>query len=583
MVYTRYQAEYIFPSPYDADGWEPPKEMEPTQASLILLEKFFKDVDRPRGGEIAHVHQMLDLGSVFVTGKKETIPQWFADSIVLHDLFGRLTKADRDNGRGEYARYLTEGFMDYRLSMIDDSSDLELAKIYSILQDQVIIGESAKKHRQQALYMYEQDGESHDLDPVLTHAIHSEYQGILPSKYWQIAAPRLYGEEMRELVKNTHIESAVIKGLEILDNLKNPKEGRDMALLHDMLEAESFYIPLLEALRYDALAAEIESTCKIHRLTKQGRRGLIDKATEMYREAAKVDPALVAKEMFGLKEAPEIKWIVNQTSDDARQGLNCRFGEMNIELCSGEMVRVKFRQKSIGSLAAKLQAKEGIEDYNVMDLLGFTVIAGEEAHGQDAYKDLTEKKLAKIIEKQTVRLKEHFERVLYIANENDNIEFQASNSKKKPIRVEGGSQFTAQVGVDSIFDGMNRDVAGVKTEDSLDVYQVAKYTANITTEQIDGSRMALPVELQCVTGYDHMQSKVGVTNHSMYKSSQGRPLSYEEKASVITFVEYIHKRRHFFGEYGINERSYNLGKSAVRHILQGVYPQFAKNAWNNVK
>ena len=85
------------------------------------------------------------------------------------------------------------------------------------------------------------------------------YEDELPEKLWTIIQPYLDFEHMAGFVDRIDIDAIVIKGCELVDNIKNPSSNRQSAWLQDVLEAESFYAPLLELLKFDGLASLLRS------------------------------------------------------------------------------------------------------------------------------------------------------------------------------------------------------------------------------------------------------------------------------------------------------------------------------------
>lgn len=586
----------------------PPARLEPTQGALILAEKLGKDSDRPDGGALAHAGRVLRLGAVFAAGKPSLTNSAMADLLVLHDVPGRVinrkyqdeAKRVTDRNYDNYRKDMHEGLRDYLDSLKTEPGGVSADMMVGMLFDQVKLGEEAKEHRRRALQVYmEQNGGGNgevfgfDQQPqggeLLTHgdeldAINKHHLRAMSPQYAGLTAPRILYDKKSQLAHETHGMAVFAKGVETLDKLKNPKTIRDdAALLHDILEAESLYRPMLEAYGFHALAAEIDSICKIHRVEMQGESQLVEEAAEMYRKYSKIDPGVVIQRMFGLSEPPEVKWIVNETDAvDIKKGVNCRFAEMNVVLPSGKTCRIKFRQKSIGSMADKLlgkkksaekkraEGKEGDSGYEMMDVLGFTLIVGDEAHQEDAYDGMTDHELAEAAIAQTQELKDSFEAIVQTVLEDDGIRLSSPEPSKRPVHIQGTHTFTEGVGARGIQQRFGDDIVGVRSyDDTRLVYQVAKVT---------GFMDNVPFELQCVGHHDHEQSRTGPLSHDAYEAVKRLDKeTYRDdtaiRAEIARALTAINKARHDFGNP--NRISCLAGQLALLQLQAGLLPDDA--------
>src|SRR5690606_25202348 len=104
----------------------------------------------------------------------------------------------------------------------------------------------------------------------ISEIISGKYKGKLPPETWSVAQPYLDFKHIGEFIDTIDIDSIFIKGCELADNLLYPASDRESAKLQDVLEAESFYAPILELLKFDGLASLLRSRAHMVRLEMRG-------------------------------------------------------------------------------------------------------------------------------------------------------------------------------------------------------------------------------------------------------------------------------------------------------------------------
>lgn len=564
-------------------------DIEVSEEALVLLDVLRNDLDRPEGGAIRHAIDTVKITAIFAKQVNGKIPPEVLEAALLHDLYGRMSKRDgyAEQLRGEYLKYCSN--RDAKIDKIESTGERRLAyesleKIKYILHNQVVLGVSARNFRKQAYEDMEASGDS-DLSQRFSKKI-----------------PPLLGEEMRNILYSTFIESNVIKASEMLHKIRSPKLGKPSeeykkALYDNIVEALSFYVPLLEAIRHEALASDLESACNIQGLRILGEGHFVDQAVELFREAEKADIGEIAKNMFGLSEKPDIKWIINESGADILKDTNCHFGEMKV-MINGSPTRVKLRIKSIGSIARKLKEKseEGKPDYSVMDLIGFYVLSGEEAHNIESKGE----DLRVIIGNQTKTLAENFKTLasnLVSQAESNNFKWDSPGGHKSSIHIQGDRELCEALSRkncdESYCDKVYNDMESEEWRN--DRYPVAKITGRFKQSNLPGGdidalgltdlksineirRAGIPVEIQVVRVYDHMLSKIGERNHSLYRSGLAEDVANVRK--LVKFIKDMYNRRHFYGETGHNERSQDAGVLAMIALGIGIFPDYAKDGWN---
>lgn len=204
-------------------------ELTPSQKIAIdVTEKYVNETQNERSELIEHARRTADLVHVFIG---EDMPSKAVDAALLHDIGDRVNGGDaKKKGPASAAlvNYLTDPSI----------QEEEALYVVSILKDMVTIEDSATQYREDD----EHKIGLNENDP----------------DFWSKQTPSIPLDAMFEISQNTNIESVLIKSCEILDNLRYPAKT-DLATMHDILEAESFYAPFCEILGYDGLAMEIRS------------------------------------------------------------------------------------------------------------------------------------------------------------------------------------------------------------------------------------------------------------------------------------------------------------------------------------
>lgn len=512
-----------------------PEEWRPSDGAKYLLHGLADDIDRSGRGAIRHAVGTLRNLSIFCKTVSPERRQQMADAALLHDIPGRILHQETVE-RAELSRQLEGAWAEYILEAGDDNP------VHNFMHDQVVIGMGARDYRE-GIKRQLASGE-------IEHVNDSSYDGELDQCDWKTDIPTIRGAELEMLSRQVNVESLFIKAAEILNNIQHPPKN-DSQQLRNILEAESFYTPMLEAMGYDAMAAELASICHIYRLYGQGCSDVVERAARMYHKYAKQDPAELAMTMFGLSEPPEVKWIVNKTSDDIYGGINCRFAEMTIPIAGVER-RVLFRQKSIGSMAKKLVRSD--EGYLPLDAFGFQVIIKSDDNSLDARRhyELSDEEIEKMHTSQTAELGEAFAAFATGVLGSDKVALQSTNGVRKPVFVQGEASFVQQVmdaGSGEHGGGIGQEI---KTGDRIP-YRVAKATGVIGE---------LPVEVQMLTELDRKLGRTGETSHIAYKNGGN---------DALRWIQILHRRVEHMKAGDGNPISREVGRVAVRAVLRQLY------------
>lgn len=519
-----------------------PQEWFPSSEALEFVDLLVCDVDRRDGEAIHHALNSLKNLSLFCKTLSRERRLDMADAMLLHDIPGRILHRESEE-RAELSDDLQEGWKEYIQQLkINNRSQA----IVDYMHDQVVIGMSARAYRESI--KFQSNGISlHDKEMINN----ASYDGMVNVAGWGIDMPRVRGDELAVLSGEVNIESLIIKAAEMLDNIKNPPE-QDSQQLRNILEAESFILVALEVLGYDAMAAEMASSCNIYRLRGQGRGDLVERAADMYREYSKKDPAELAVQVFGLSEKPDIHWIVNETSEDICSGINCRFAELIIPI-AGVPRRVLFRQKSIGSMAKKM-SKKG-ENYTIMDALAFQVVcdAGDDTLDKKHHYEMTDEEIDRIHTVQTDDLANVFSSFVSTIFADERLRVQSGDGASSPVYVQGNDSY-----IDAVYSKLaleHKEFVGRELKEQETPYRVCRATAFVDD---------FPVEVQLITDLDRKLGRTDATSHVAYKNGNGN--------NSLRWMHQLHRRLEYMKSGDGNPISRAIGRQALLAVMRGVYP-----------
>lgn len=510
------------------EKYEIPEEWLPSAGACKVVSILKDDIDRPDGEAVEHAVRSLKTLATFCKNVEPKRRQAMADAMLLHDVLGRTLHEETEE-RWLLSSYLQDDLKEYVKSP-------EGRTAFTYMHDQVTIGAYAREYRESM-----KEGLLNDPD----------YDGMLNVDAWKVDVPAIDGDGLQALSKKVNIESLIIKAAEMLDNVKYPPK-QDSQQLRNILEVESVYSPMLEALGYDAMAAEMASTCHIYRLYGQGQGDIVEKAAQTYQEYSREDPADIIQQALALEEKPEVKWIVNQTSDDIKSGINCRFAELEVDF-HGMKRRFLFRQKSIGSMAKKLYRKG--DDYNLLDVFGLQMIvdAGDQTLNKMHHYEMSNEQIDRIHGVQVEDLTDCFSEFAKVVLTNPKLDLCSTNGYRKPIFVQGDEDFIAKV-----FSGLPSDMVSEIGQEEDRRKSVPYRVAKMTTK-LDGK----PVEVQMITDLDRKLGRTGETSHIAYKNGGGN--------DGIRWIQYLHKRMEYMKTGEGNPISREMGELAVRAVMRGIY------------
>ena len=483
----------------------------------------------------------------------DDLPPEAASLSLIHDVADRMFNKKSTKYNDVWARNAADalyGFMDDEKISHD-----QLEYSASLLADMAKIEQSAAHHRKLMAEIAEE--ESNEDYQEIYSLVDERHMGEVFPEQWAIAQPLLDLDHMRLEMDKVNIEAFIIKGAEIMDNLQNPSSRRESAVLQDVLEAESFYAPILEAMGYEAFAAELRSVAKIRRLIGQGREDLVENAKEVQDRVLRVGMEKIAGRIFGVNDGT-ISYAIRKDEDSGKYSTH--MGEFAADTEYGNTVAGNWRIKTVGSLADKLKGGDGI-----MDIVGMMVISRD--------RETTACDFAHFI---ADRLKE-FRPV-------------CARNKNKPIYIQGTKEYVDIVEQNLRELGMSSDEYLIKidTDEKCEkrgypIYEISKVTFVVVVDNVE-----IPVEIQFITKDERCRARTGEVSHIAYKYLQSQGFGKDnlekettrqrvERMKIVSLAEEVlgalYKRRYDMknskntGDLGLNPKSLSNEDKFIESLI----------------
>ena len=484
----------------------------------------------------------------------DDLPPEAASLSLIHDVADRMFNKKSTKYNDTWARNATDALYEF---MDDENISHDQLKYSAcLLADMVEIEQNAAHHRKLMAKIAEE--ESNDDYREAYSLIAERYMGKVSPDQWRVAQPLLDLDHMRMGMDKVNIEAFIIKGAEIMDNLQYPSSKRESAVLQDVLEAESFYAPILEAMGYEAFAAELRSVAKVRRLIGQGKEDLIKSAKETQDRILQVGMDKIADKIFGVNDGT-INYAIRKDEDSGEYSTH--MGEFAADTKYGNMVAGNWRIKTVGSLADKLKGGDGI-----MDIVGMMVISRD--------RETTACDFAHFI---ADRLKE-FRPV-------------CARSKNRPVYIQGTKEYVdaveqnlRELGVGSDEYLVKIDTDEKREQRGYSIYEISKVTFAVDVDDVE-----VPVEIQFITKDERRRARTGEVSHIAYKYLQskgfGKDNLEEETASqrdnrmmIVNLAEEVlgalHKRRYDMkaskntGNLGLNPKSLSNEDKFIESLIE---------------
>ena len=483
----------------------------------------------------------------------DDLPPEAASLSLIHDVADRMFNKKSTKYNDVWARNAADalyGFMDD-----EKISHEQLEYSASLLADMAKIEQSAAHHRRQMARIAKEES-NEDYQEIYSLVAERSMDEVSPEQ-WVIAQPLLDLDHMRLEMDKVNIEAFIIKGAEIMDNLQHPSSERESAVLQDVLEAESFYAPILEAMGYEAFAAELRSVAKVRRLIGQGKEDLVKSAKETQDRVLQVGMDEIADKIFGVNDGT-INYAIRKDEDSGEYSTH--MGEFAADTEYGNMVAGNWRIKTVGSLADKLKGGDGI-----MDIVGMMVISRD--------RETTACDFAHFI---ADRLKE-FRPV-------------CARNKNKPIYIQGTKEYVDIVEQNLRELGVSSDEYLIKidTDEKCEkrgypIYEISKVTFVVVVDDVE-----IPVEIQFITKDERCRARTGEVSHIAYKYLQSQGFGKDnleeettrqrvERIKIVSLAEEVlgalYKRRYDMknskntGDLGLNPKSLSNEDKFIESLI----------------
>lgn len=483
----------------------------------------------------------------------DDLPPEAASLSLIHDVADRMFNKKSTKYNDTWARNATDALYEF---MDDENISHDQLKYSAcLLADMVEIEQNAAHHRKLMAKIAEE--ESNDDYREAYSLVAERYVGKVSPDQWRVAQPLLDLDHMRMGMDKVNIEAFIIKGAEIMDNLQYPSSKRESAVLQDVLEAESFYAPILEAMGYEAFAAELRSVAKVRRLIGQGKEDLVKSAKEIQDRVLRVGMDKIADKIFGVNDGT-INYAIRKDEDSGEYSTH--MGEFAADTKYGNMVAGNWRIKTVGSLADKLKGGDGI-----MDIVGMMVISRD--------RETTACDFAHFI---ADRLKE-FRPV-------------CARSKNRPVYIQGTKEYVdaveqnlRELGVGSDEYLVKIDTDEKREQRGYSIYEISKVTFAMDVDDVE-----VPVEIQFITKDERRRARTGEVSHIAYKYLQSQGFGKDnlekettrqrvERMKIVSLAKEVlgdlHKRRYdminskITGKLGINPKSLSSEDKFIERLI----------------
>ena len=484
----------------------------------------------------------------------DDLPPEAASLSLIHDVADRMFNKESTKYNDVWARNAADalyGFMDDEKISHD-----QLKYSACLLADMAEIEQSAAHHRRLMAKIAKE--ESNEGYREIYSLVAERHMGKVSPEQWAIAQPLLDLDHMRLEMDKVNIEAFIIKGAEIMDNLQHPSSKRESAALQDVLEAESFYAPILEAMGYEAFAAELRSAAKVRRLIGQGKEDLVKSAKETQDRVLQVGMDEIADKIFGVNDGT-INYAIRKDEDSGEYSTH--MGEFAADTEYGNMVAGNWRIKTVGSLADKLKGGDGI-----MDIVGMMVISRDR--------------------KTIARDFAHF-----IADRLKEFRPVCARGKNRPVYIQGTKEYVdaveqnlRELDVDSDEYLVKIDTDEKCEQRGYSIYEVSKVTFAVDIDDVE-----IPVEIQFLTKDERHRARIEEISHLIYKYLQSLGFSEDnlekettrqrvERMKIVSLAKEVlgalHKRRYDMkaskntGDLGLNPKSLSSEDKFIESLIE---------------
>lgn len=515
-----------------------------------VLDSYISCTEGEREDFKDHAYRVYNIVKAYTS---DDLPPEAASLSLIHDVADRMFNKESTKYNDAWAKSAADAL--YKFMDDENISHNQLKYSACLLADMAKIEQSAAHHRRQMAEIAKE--ESNEDYRKIYPLVAERHMGKVSRDQWRVAQPLLDFNHMGMEMDKVNIESFIIKGAEIMDNLQHPSSERESAVLQDVLEAESFYAPILEAMGYEAFAAELRSVAKIRRLIGQGKEELIESAKEIQDRVLQVGVDKIADKIFGANDGT-INYAIRKNEDSGEYSTH--MGEFAADTKYGNIVAGNWRIKTVGSLADKLKGGDGI-----MDIVGMMVISRD--------RETTTRDFAHFI---ADRLKE-FRPV-------------CARGKNRPIYIQGTKEYVDVVekNLHKLGVGSDKYLVKIDTNEKCEKRGYSIYEVSKVTFAVDIDDVETPVEIQFLTKDERRRSRKEELAHLIYKylQSLGFGKDYLEKETarqrydrmmIINLAKKVlgdlHKRRYDMidskntGNLGLNPKSLSNEDEFIENLI----------------
>lgn len=455
------------------------------QAACKSLNIYAGAVTSERADLVSHAERTVGLLKSFAGSR---VPPEAFSAAMLHDVVDRFINTKSTKYTPEKTTAAQDALMEF---FTNPELDYEQGRYIScLLADMVHIEVESGRHRVE-MAKYARNGEGGTVSPEVVEMMSDHYQGAIPADVWQKTEPLLDFERMRSFLSEVNIEALLIKASELLDNMQNPSSKRKSALFQDVLEAESFYAPIIEVIGFEGLASALRSEAHLIRLRGQGQQEAIEKSTEVVDAVSGAGTQQLVRRILGGGQADCATMPVVE-KDSLGKNYPIHFGEFAVETVDGAVISGNYRLKGRGSLANKIAKNNGDLP---MDVLGLMVISEDETESAKRFAD-------------------------FIEHRTGSFRLNPSNGRLTPVFIDGSNEYVAAVLGELESRQIPPQMYEAKAESNQQAeerrgyqkYQVSKVTFFAEQNSVD-----IPVEVQFLTKEERRRSRLGETAHIVYK------------------------------------------------------------------
>ncbi len=526
-----------------------------------------------RGDLTEHADRVI--GGVDAFAGKLLHPLAFV-AVILHDIVDRFWNEDSPKFNEE--RSVAAHELASEAVRVMGLTEEEAVYLSALLNDLVGVEIASGAHRKGVANEVISGSEVNGLPKEIIEMISDSYQGEIPSEVWLATEPYLDFDHMYNMLYEKNIESFIIKAAELVDNMANPSSNRESALFQDVLEAESFYAPILEVLGFDGLASVLRSYAHRRRLISydeaKGREQIHDTKSSTTTEESgpsgakcigEAELVIEKIENIGMEKVAQHIFGDNRlltqpaVGEDHEGNVPIQIGDLLMDWHGSEISLGRYRLKTVGSLASKMHNKGGVTP---MDIVGMTVVSGDVRESARAFVAfMTER-----VDCPESGLLEHKadskERPFFVSGSTEHI-----GAVKQELRLKGVDEKRVQ------FEEKSSEYANERGQKPLEVSKITFFAT------IDG--IQVPTEVQFVTQGERERMRTGDIAHIIYKylkqlgdddDPEKSKITNEQRRriieSAVKVLASMHARKQHLNPESleVNERSLT-GAQSMRYAL----------------